>query len=269
MERHGLASYLIGFVLAVILTAIPFWLVYTHALPPSRIMWIIAGAAVLQILVHLHFFLHINFTTIASNTTPVAGRAGGIQLDHNFQVVYLRTSILAHNTAAGVPANCAKVAPATGVFEPVEHRYNLESANTCGLDAAAPSNDLIGVDPLLAPLAANGGPTRTRGLYDGSPARSRVPVIGDVDYCLPSGGFDQRGVARVVLGEIPPLCDVGAFEGSVGPVPTPFTPATKPVQPKFNLKAAIAKCKKKFKGKKKAKQRKKCIRKARRKAASG
>ena len=63
MERHGLASYLIGFVLAVILTAIPFWLVYTHALPPSRIMWVIAGAAVLQILVHLHFFLHINFTT--------------------------------------------------------------------------------------------------------------------------------------------------------------------------------------------------------------
>ena len=48
---------------AVILTAIPFWLVYTHTLPPSRIMLIIAIAAVLQILVHLHFFLHINFTT--------------------------------------------------------------------------------------------------------------------------------------------------------------------------------------------------------------
>ncbi len=63
MERHGLASYLIGFVLAVILTAIPFWLVYTHALPTSRIMWIIAVAAVMQVLVHLHFFLHVNFTT--------------------------------------------------------------------------------------------------------------------------------------------------------------------------------------------------------------
>jgi cytochrome o ubiquinol oxidase operon protein cyoD len=63
MERHGLASYLVGFVLAVILTVIPFYLVYTHTLPPSRILWIIAGAAVLQILVHLHFFLHINFTT--------------------------------------------------------------------------------------------------------------------------------------------------------------------------------------------------------------
>lgn len=63
MERHGLRSYLVGFVLAVVLTAIPFYLVYTHALPPSRTMLIIAGAAVLQILVHLHFFLHISFTT--------------------------------------------------------------------------------------------------------------------------------------------------------------------------------------------------------------
>ena len=63
MEKHGLGSYVVGFVLAVVLTAIPFWLVYSHALPTPRIMWIIAGAAVLQILVHLHFFLHINFTT--------------------------------------------------------------------------------------------------------------------------------------------------------------------------------------------------------------
>jgi len=63
MEQHGLRSYLIGFVLAVALTAVPFWLVYSHAMPPSRLMLVIAGAAVLQILVHLHFFLHINFTT--------------------------------------------------------------------------------------------------------------------------------------------------------------------------------------------------------------
>ena len=36
---------------------------HAHTLPPSRIMWIIAVAAVLQILVHLRFFLHVNFTT--------------------------------------------------------------------------------------------------------------------------------------------------------------------------------------------------------------
>ena len=63
MERHGLGSYLTGFVLAVILTALPFYLVYTHDLPPTRLMQVIAVTAVLQILVHLHFFLHINFTT--------------------------------------------------------------------------------------------------------------------------------------------------------------------------------------------------------------
>ena len=75
MERHGLASYLIGFVLAVILTAIPFWLVHTHALPPSRIAVVIAIAAVLQILVHLRFFLHINFTTTPKENLLALGFA--------------------------------------------------------------------------------------------------------------------------------------------------------------------------------------------------
>ena len=59
----GLGSYLIGFVLAVVLSAVPFWLVYTHALSPKRTLLVIGIAAVLQVLVHLRFFLHINFTT--------------------------------------------------------------------------------------------------------------------------------------------------------------------------------------------------------------
>jgi cytochrome o ubiquinol oxidase operon protein cyoD len=61
--EHGLRSYLIGFVLAVALTAIPFYVVITHALPPQRTLLLIAGAALLQVLVHLRFFLHLNFTT--------------------------------------------------------------------------------------------------------------------------------------------------------------------------------------------------------------
>ena len=60
---HDLRSYLIGFVLAVVLTAIPFYVVITHALPPQRALMVIAAAAILQVLVHLKFFLHINFTT--------------------------------------------------------------------------------------------------------------------------------------------------------------------------------------------------------------
>ena len=51
--------YLVGLVLAVILTAIPFALVATRALPRPATLAVIAVAAVLQILVHLRFFLHI------------------------------------------------------------------------------------------------------------------------------------------------------------------------------------------------------------------
>ena len=63
MEHASLRNYLIGFVLAVVLSVIPFWLVASHALPPQRTLLVIGIAAVLQVLVHLRFFLHINFTT--------------------------------------------------------------------------------------------------------------------------------------------------------------------------------------------------------------
>ena len=62
MESHGRASYIVGFVLAVVLTAIPFFLVANRLLSPSSTMLVIAVAAVLQILVHLRFFLHLSFT---------------------------------------------------------------------------------------------------------------------------------------------------------------------------------------------------------------
>ena len=55
--------YLIGIVLALILTAIPFWLVYDGALRRETLLIVIAVFAVIQIFVHLIFFLHINFRT--------------------------------------------------------------------------------------------------------------------------------------------------------------------------------------------------------------
>lgn len=55
--------YLIGIVLALILTAIPFWLVYDGALPRETLLMVIATFAVVQIFVHLCFFLHIDFST--------------------------------------------------------------------------------------------------------------------------------------------------------------------------------------------------------------
>lgn len=58
---HGsLKSYLIGFVLSVILTVIPFWVVMGEPLDSKgvavAIIFILGGA---QMLVHIHYFLHV------------------------------------------------------------------------------------------------------------------------------------------------------------------------------------------------------------------
>ena len=67
-EHHGdvgphssLREYAIGFVLSVILTAIPFWLVMAKVIADRNTAVLVLGAfAVLQILVHMVFFLHMN-----------------------------------------------------------------------------------------------------------------------------------------------------------------------------------------------------------------
>ena len=60
-EAHGsLAGYLTGFALAVILTAVPFWLVMTGALGDNQITaLVIVALAAVQIVVHMVFFLHM------------------------------------------------------------------------------------------------------------------------------------------------------------------------------------------------------------------
>lgn len=59
---HGsFKSYVTGFVLSVILTAIPFWLVMGEVL--SNVVWttiIVLALAVVQIVVHMVYFLHMN-----------------------------------------------------------------------------------------------------------------------------------------------------------------------------------------------------------------
>ncbi|WP_448661483.1 cytochrome o ubiquinol oxidase subunit IV [Sphingomonas sp. CJ20] len=58
---HGtLRDYVIGFVLSVILTAIPFWLVMARPLADGTTAAIILGFAVVQIVVHMVYFLHMS-----------------------------------------------------------------------------------------------------------------------------------------------------------------------------------------------------------------
>jgi hypothetical protein len=73
------------------------------------------------------------------------------------------------------------------------------------------------VNPLLAPLAANGGPTLTHAIGATSPARDAA----DLATCLAT---DQRNVVRPQGSG----CDIGAFElepAVLGPPVTPGTPS--------------------------------------------
>ena len=65
------------------------------------------------------------------------------------------------------------------------------------------ANNLVGVDPLLGPLANNGGPTLTHQPLPGS------PVIDAGDPAIPSPpATDQRGFARIFGAAV----DLGSVE---------------------------------------------------------
>ena len=59
---HGsMKSYLTGFLLSAVLTAVPFWLVMTGALAnPGLTAGIVIACAVVQIVVHSICFLHVD-----------------------------------------------------------------------------------------------------------------------------------------------------------------------------------------------------------------
>ena len=61
-HAHGtFSSYMLGFVLSVVLTAIPFWLVMSGTLPSKQITALVIMAfAVVQIVVHMIYFLHMS-----------------------------------------------------------------------------------------------------------------------------------------------------------------------------------------------------------------
>jgi len=61
-ESHGsLRDYVIGFLLSVVLTAIPFWLVMARPLAsPGWTAALVLGLAAVQMIVHMIYFLHMN-----------------------------------------------------------------------------------------------------------------------------------------------------------------------------------------------------------------
>jgi predicted outer membrane repeat protein len=140
--------------------------------------------------------------TLANNVTPAtAANTGGanIRLEGNINIT-LRNTIIATSTA-GLD-NCVDNSAGSIVVE----GGNLQFPNaTCG---AMPS-----ADPLLSPLADNGGLTATHAIAANSPARNTA----NNDTCRPT---DQRGVLRPQ--DI--NCDIGAFEYGAVPFLQTFGP---------------------------------------------
>lgn len=180
-------------------------------------------------------------STVSGNeASGFLASGGGVQLSGSDTVALIQSTTLADNHASGKPASCLNVNTidadaatvvlqntilATSVFAgnlncnpclpaPTSSGHNLSSNDTCELNGVG---DQVDVNPMLAPLADNGGPTPTHGFLPGSPAIDRGH----------SGGLqtDQRGVVRVV--DTPSLpnapsgdgADIGAYEaGGLAPV---------------------------------------------------
>lgn len=149
-------------------------------------------------------------STIAGNSAQYVGggiyeyAGGGSSAPPSITLV---SSIVAKNSTGGI---------ADDIY--LRGAYTLTVSGSNDLVMAAMPNitlpaGTLSADPTLAPLANNGGPTMTMGLYPGSPALD----AGSNPNAYP---FDQRGTGFPrVVGAAP---DIGAFEGTVArPVPAP------------------------------------------------
>jgi uncharacterized repeat protein (TIGR01451 family) len=147
-----------------------------------------------------------NLGTI-SNTTIVQNSGqngtGGIDLFNG--KISIINSILAQNYDSSGLRNFT----GSGGGELISEGHNLEDGSDAGFTA---SGDLQNVNPLLSPLALNGGTTPSQALILGSLAIDS----GDSIVCsqAPVNGLDQRGVSR----NQGAACDIGAYEYDAKPL---------------------------------------------------
>ncbi|HVB69084.1 MAG TPA: cytochrome o ubiquinol oxidase subunit IV [Acetobacteraceae bacterium] len=60
--RHDLRGYQTGFILAAILTIVPFVMVASGSLSRPAVLWAIGILGLLQIFVHVRYFLHVDLS---------------------------------------------------------------------------------------------------------------------------------------------------------------------------------------------------------------
>jgi len=159
--------------------------------------------------------------TVAGNTA--SGNGGGIAREAG--TLRLRNSLVAENAGAGALDDCST----NSAPDLISEGYNLVGKRDGCATSLAGTGDQTGTtaSPLAAgmgALAANGGPTATRALLEGSAAID----AGDPAGCLawdPMGAADQamttdqRGEPRPLDGDgdSVAVCDSGSYEAPVPP----------------------------------------------------
>ena len=128
----------------------------------------------------------IRNSTIASNTS-----GGGLRvLTHG--ATTLNSTIVAGNSGGDV---------AFGVLDPASANNLIQDSSTAGGLSDGVNANIIGEDPLISPLASNGGPTQTHALAPDSPAIGAGVNTGDLTTDQ-RGGMFARG----------PMVDIGSFQ---------------------------------------------------------
>lgn len=110
--------------------------------------------------------------------------------------LHLESTIVANNSCNGRPYR--------DIYDDVDDNFGVNGANNLITSSNVPlPPDTISVDPRLAPLASNGGRTRTHALLDDSPA---------IDMGNNAAGlaYDQRGSGFPRVNG--PQADIGAYE---------------------------------------------------------
>lgn len=149
-------------------------------------------------------------TTIISNSIGTLYNYGGLVILRNSTLSSNDSGIRTINSGTTRLSNTI-VANSACIDHVVSDGYNLESGNSCGFTAAG---DITNTNPLLGPLADNGGSTLTLALLPGSAAIDAGNPVAPGSGGNACEATDQRSFFRPVDGNIngAATCDIGAFE---------------------------------------------------------
>ncbi|MBL8963808.1 MAG: right-handed parallel beta-helix repeat-containing protein [Phycisphaeraceae bacterium] len=140
----------------------------------------------------------LNFNAVTINNSTIANNTGAPVFTSSGNLI-LRSSIV-----AGVPSG-----PMVGVFATGSTHNLIQDALNAGGLVNGVEDNLVGADPLLGPLADNGGGTFTLAIQTGSPAINAGRSSEGLATDQRGAGFPRLRGTRI---------DIGSFEFSAPPV---------------------------------------------------